>query len=606
MVHKYQPIENYGVIGDLKTTALVGLNGSIDFMCFPNFDSPSIFAALLDAEKGGKFEITTTNEKIKFKQMYLPNTNILLTRLLTHEGVGEITDFMPVEEVEGRVLIRRVKNVTGRLHYRMRCSPRFNYARTSHKAKQISENEVVFIPEDDFFPSILLKCNHPLHISENDAVANFTLEPGQIADFILRKASHAEDIDVSQCLYNTVEYWQKWSAKSTYKGRWQEIVNRSALILKLMTDKEYGSIIAAPTFSLPEKIGDSKNWDYRYNWIRDSSFTLYGLIRLGYTREAGDFINWLQKYCEDINTPGGLGLMYRLDGSRDLEEVELTHLEGYKESKPVRIGNGAANQLQLDIYGELMDSVYLYNKFGNPISSDFWKALAGQMDWLCENWHRPDEGIWEVREGRQEYLYSRLMCWVALDRAVRLATKRSFPLNNRWTEERDRIYRTIFSEFWDEERQSFVQSKGSKNVDASILLMPLVRFISPIDPKWLSTLAAIEKDLVSDSLVYRYRLEGDTEGLHKGEGTFSLCTFWYVECLARAGKLHKARYYFEKMLGHANHLGLYAEELSYEGEHLGNFPQGFTHFSLISAAYDLNNRLNDAGNKESGEETFEY
>lgn len=589
----YQPIENYGVIGDLNTAALVGLNGSIDFMCFPDFDSPSIFAALLDAQKGGSFEIAPLSAAVKNKQMYLPDTNILLTRFLSSQGVGEITDFMPLE---GHMLIRRVKQVTGCSDYRMRCSPRFNYAQASHRLQQNGEHEVLFIPDNS--SPLRLRSTVPLIVIDKDVYAEFTLEHNQTADFILSglDTPPMEIIAIDKCFYATMDYWQKWIGRCTYKGRWQEIVHRSALILKLMTSKKYGSIIAAPTFSLPEQIGGSKNWDYRYNWIRDTSFTLYALIRLGYTREAGEFINWLVNYCTDIATPGNLSLMYRLDGSKNLTESELTHLEGYKGSRPVRIGNGAYNQLQLDIYGELMDSVYLYNKFGEPISYDLWNALSGQIDWLSAHWQQPDHGIWEIREGMQEFLYSRLMCWVALDRAIRLAQKRSFPMNERWVVERDKMYRSIFTDFWDEKRKTFVQAKGLKKVDASTLLMPLVRFISPYDKRWLSTMAAIEEDLVTDSLVYRYKIDEDVEGLHRGEGTFSLCTFWYVECLSRSGQIHKARYYFEKMLGYANHLGLYAEELSFEGDQLGNFPQAFTHLGLISAAYNLDARLNNATN----------
>ncbi len=613
MVRDYQPIENYGVIGDLNTAALVGLHGSIDFMCFPDFDSPSIFAAILDKEKGGYFEITPLHEEVNFKQMYLPDTNVLMTRFLSPQGVGEVTDFMPVEEIgRGHILIRRVKNVTGRSDYRMKCCPRFNYARTKHRIEKKNDHELLFISEDKDGLVLRLRSNVPLHIKGEDAHAEFTLDHNQTAEFLLERAEeeqtkHVDLVEfINKSLYDTVNYWQRWMGRSNYNGRWSEIVHRSALVLKLFTSKKYGSIVAAPTFGLPEKIGDSKNWDYRYNWIRDTAFTLYALIRLGYTREAGSFVNWLQTHCMDINKPGGMGLMYRLNGSRDLTEFELNHLDGYKGSKPVRIGNGAFDQLQLDIYGELMDAVYLYNKFGEPISYDFWNSLSGQIDWLCDNWEQPDEGIWEVRGGRHEFLYSRLMSWVAVDRAVRLCGKRSFPLKDKWVHERDRMYNSIFTDFWDDKRKTFTQSKGSNAVDASTLLMPLVRFISPYDKRWLSTMRAIEEDLVTDSLVYRYKIDEDVEALHEGEGTFSLCTFWYVECLSRSGQLHKARFYFEKMLGYANHLGLYAEELSFEGHHLGNFPQAFTHLGLISAAYNLDQRLNDSRNKEVNDVPFDY
>jgi GH15 family glucan-1,4-alpha-glucosidase len=370
-------------------------------------------------------------------------------------------------------------------------------------------------------------------------------------------------------------------------------------VLKLLTSYRYGSILAAPTFGLPESIGAKRNWDYRYTWIRDASFTVYALIRLGYTKEAGAFMNWIERLCRDIHERGTLGIMYSIDGSRQLEETELTHFEGYRQSRPVRIGNNAYNQLQLDIYGELMDAVYLYNRHGEPISYDLWKDLVKQVDWLSENWQSPDEGIWEVRGGRKEFLYSRLLCWVAFDRAIRIAEQRSFPYNAEWKTYRDNIYNSIYEDFWDQELECFVQYKGAKAVDAALLLMPILRFISPKDPRWLSTLKKIEEDLVSDSLVYRYKTTAAAEdGFTSHEGTFSMCTFWYVECLSRSGQLEKARFYFEKMIGYSNHLGLYSEQLGFEGEHLGNFPQAFTHLGLISAAYNLDSQLNDSRNKD--------
>ncbi len=602
---KYQPIENYGIIGDLNTIALVGLNGSIDFMCFPYFDSPSIFAAILDAENGGRFEITPSFDDVKFKQLYLPDTNVLLTRFLSAKGVGEITDFMPVEELfNGKELIRRVTTVRGEVGYRMRCMPRFNYGRSTHKLEGIDDTEVLFISKGEDKAILRLKSSVPLQIKDGDVVAEFTLSATQTADFLLEhveiKHTHKRDFRtfVTESLFQTVNYWKNWVAQSKYQGRWMEIVNRSALVLKLLTSYNHGSIVAAPTFSLPESIGGHRNWDYRYTWIRDASFTVYALIRLGYTKEAGDFMNWVEKKCLDIKGQKRMGIMYSLDGHGQLEEKDLDHFEGYKGSKPVRIGNDAYGQLQLDIYGELMDSVYLYNKYGNPIAHDFWKNLEQQIDWLSENWDQPDEGIWEVRGGKKNFLYSRLLCWVAFDRAIKIAEASSFPLNERWRKERDTIFNSIYNDYWDEEKKAFVQYPGAATVDASTLLMPLVRFISPRDPRWLSTLKRIEDELVSDSLVYRYRPEvAAPDGFLSHEGTFSMCTFWYVECLSRSGQLEKARFYFEKMLGYANHLGLYSEQLGYQGEHLGNFPQAFTHLGLISAAYDLDNQLNDSRNK---------
>lgn len=602
---EYQPIENYGIIGDLNTIALVGLNGSIDFMCFPDFDSPSIFAALLDHEKGGKFQISPAFTKMKTKQLYLPDTNVLLTRFLSEEGVGEITDFMPVEELfEGKELVRRVTTIRGKVRYTVSCQPRFNYGRSLHVCNQKSDYEIIFSSQGEDQTVLRLLSSVPLIISNGDVTADFTLSANETADFLLEHIgkSHNEEKNfqafVTDSLFRTVNYWKDWIAESNYRGRWMEIVNRSALVLKLLTSFRYGSIVAAPTFSIPESIGFKRNWDYRYTWIRDASFTVYAFLRLGYTKEAGSFMSWVEKLCRDIKGQNRLGIMYSIDGNRQLEENTLDHFEGYRKSSPVRIGNNAYNQLQLDIYGELMDSVYLYNKYGDPISHDFWLDLEKQIDWLSVNWQQPDEGIWEVRGGKKHFLYSRLLCWVALDRSIKIAESRSFPYNENWKKERDTIYKEIFTDFWDDEKKAFVQYPGSPTVDASTLLMPLVRFISPKDPRWLSTLKRIEEELVSDSLVYRYKPElAAPDGFVSHEGTFSMCSFWYVECLSRSGQLAKARFYFEKMLGYANHLGLYSEQLGFEGEHLGNFPQAFTHLGLISAAYNLDKQLNDSRNK---------
>ena len=603
---KYLPIENHGIIGDLNTVALVGLNGSIDYMCFPNFDSPTLFAALLDAKKGGKFQIVPAFTKMKTRQLYLPDTNVLLTRFLSKDGVGEITDFMPVEELyDGKELIRRVTTVRGDVHYNLICQPRFNYGRSGHKAEMVSENEIIFTSEGEDKTVVRFLSSVPLRLENNDVVAAFSLSSNQTADFMLeavdKEHPHKRDFNkfVTESLFKTVNYWKDWMAQSNYRGRWMDIVNRSALVLKLLTSYRYGSIVAAPTFSLPESIGYKRNFDYRFTWIRDASFTVYALIRLGYTKEAGAFMNWVEKMCEDIKGHGRLNIMYSIDGGKLLKEKILDHFEGYCGSAPVRIGNDAYGQLQLDIYGELMDSVYLYNRYGEPISYDFWKDLAKQMDWLCENWNQPDEGIWEVRGGKQKFLYSRLLTWVALDRAVKISEARSFPVNGKWKNERDIIFNSIYDEFWNEEMQAFTQYPGASTVDASTLMMPLVRFISPRDPRWLSTLARIEKELVFDSLVYRYKRDvAAPDGFISHEGTFSMCTFWYVECLSKAGQLEKARFYFEKMLGYANHLGLYSEQLGFEGEHLGNFPQAFTHLGLISAAYNLDKQLNNSRNKD--------
>lgn len=600
----YQPIENYGIIGDLNTVALIGLNGSIDFMCFPDFDSPSVFAALLDSTKGGYFRIAPKNDGLKQKQLYLPDTNVLLTRFLGKQGIAEITDFMPVETMKvGQELIRTVSCVHGEIDMTVECRPRFDYARLQHTCDQPDDYQVIFQSSETSLRFRLI-ATIPLKIDRNDAVASFTLKTGEKATFMFEYITDTEPegfdlIGFAEgSLYATINFWKDWVSRSTYRGRWAEIVNRSALVLKLMTSQKFGSIVAAPTFGLPEEIGGVRNWDYRYTWIRDASFTVYTLLKLGYKKEAREFMSWVEKRCNDIGEAGNLRLMYALDGRVDLFEASLEHFEGYMKSAPVRIGNGAHDQIQLDIYGELLDAIYLFDKHGDSISYDFWQDIKRQVNWVSKNWHVKDEGIWEVRGGKKEFLYSRLLCWVALDRALKIADAHSYPHPKEWREERDKIFNSIHEDFWNTELQAFVQFKGADTVDAATLLMPLIRFIGPKDPRWLSTLKRIESELVSDSLVYRYRNNDKLDGLSGAEGTFSMCTFWYVECLCKAGQLTKARLFFEKMLGYANHLGLYAEMLGLQGEHLGNFPQAFTHLGLISAALALDSQLNDERNKE--------
>jgi GH15 family glucan-1,4-alpha-glucosidase len=598
----YNPIENYGVIGDLHSIALVGLDGSIDFMSFPQFDSPTIFAALLDREKGGRFSIAPCLDGVRHKQLYLPDSCILLTRFLSNDGVAELSDFMPVEAHKRHAhdLVRRVKTVRGELTYRMVCEPRFDYARAHHKV-EVKDGEVIFASEGEDGTVLRLRTEVPVEIVDGAAVAEFTLQTGQTAAFVLEQVNPGEQSPSTSADYvassfkSTSDFWHGWVRGMRYKGRWREMVKRSAMTLKMLTSARHGSLVAAPTFGLPEQVGGTRNWDYRYTWIRDASFTLYALIRLGYTEEAGQFMNWIEARCDELNPDGSLQIMYGIDGRHELPEQTLDHLEGYRGSRPVRIGNAAYDQLQLDIYGELMDSVYLYNKYGQPISYDLWRNLVRLINWVCDNWQRADEGIWEVRGGKQEFLYSRVLSWVAVDRGVRLAMKRSFPAPlGRWLEVRDKIYVDVMKNFWDRDLNAWVQYRGSQALDASALLMPLVKFVSPTDPRWLSTLRAIENRLVDDSLVYRYRLEtGADDGLEGPEGTFNMCTFWYVECLSRAGDLDAARFYLEKMFGYANHLGLYGEELGPAGETLGNFPQAFTHLALISAVYNLDLNLDE-------------
>ena len=599
---RYRRIEDHAVIGDLHTVALVAVDGTINFLCAPAFDSPSVFAALLDPDRGGQFELAAAFEDPTHKQLYLPDTNVLLTRFLHDDGVAEVSDFMPVADAGvPHNIVRRAKAVRGEVPFVMRCAPRFDYARATHTIER-TEQGVVFSAASARM-AMRLRSSVPVQIDGPDATARFVLREGESASFILElvldpRGSPCEGPRyVAEAFKATTNFWRAWVGRATYRGRWRESVLRSALALKLLTSQEHGSIIAAPTFGLPERIGGLRNWDYRFTWIRDASFTLYGLMRLGFTEESAAFMKWVETRCEELEPDGSLQVMYRIDGGKDLPEEELPHLDGYMGSRPVRIGNSAVCELQLDIYGELLDAIYLFDKYGEPISYDLWSNVRRLVDWVCANWQRPDESIWEVRGGQREFLYSRVLCWVAIDRAMRMAIRRSFPAPlERWHEVRDAIYTDVFTRFWDPARRTFVQSPGSPTVDASALLMPLVRFIAPTDPRWLSTLRVIEDALVTDSLVYRYRTDDRfSDGLPPGEGTFSMCSFWYVECLSRMGDVLKARHFMEKMLGYANHVGLYGEELGPRAHHLGNFPQAFTHLALISAAYDLDRRLSAGG-----------
>lgn len=600
-------IENHGVIGDLRTVALVAVDGTLDWLCFPRFDSPSVFAALLDAEKGGHFRLAPEHAQVVRKQFYWPDTNVLVTRFYTPEGVGELVDFMPVGPAaeRGRQVVRRVRAVRGEMAFVLECLPAFNYGREPHQVRLI-QGGASFLAHS---LQLTLVTSVPLRTEGRRVSARFVLREGESAVFALREGAPEtcagallEHEDSEVLFRRTVHWWRHWLAGCSYHGRWREMVLRSALALKLLTYEPSGAIVAAPTCSLPEHPGGTRNWDYRYVWMRDAAFTVYALIRIGFTQEAAAFMRWVEARCAELPPETPLPLMYAVDGGEVPPEQVLLHLSGYGGARPVRIGNGAAHQLQLDIYGELMDSVYLYNKYGAPISYDFWRHLRGLVDWVCEHWRDKDESIWEVRAGRQDFVYSKLMCWVALDRALRLADKRSFPADRlRWLKERDIIFEEIMARGWCARRGAFIQSYQSEALDAANLLMPLVFFLSPVDPRMLSTLEVLrqpprEGGLTSDGLVFRYDVEATEDGIGGREGTFNLCSFWLVEALTRASVarpeyLDEARLMFERMLGYANHVGLYAEQTGPTGEALGNFPQGLTHLALISSAFNLDRTL---------------
>jgi GH15 family glucan-1,4-alpha-glucosidase len=599
---RYLPVAEHGLIGDLRSAALVGTNGTIDWYCCPRFDAPSVFASILDADRGGSFELAP-DAPAHTKQFYFPDTNVLITRFFADDGVGEIQDFMPIlddsREADRHRLIRRVVCVRGSLPFRARVAPRFEYGAQPHRVHAQHGQAIFESPS----LTLALTSSVPIEVTGPDVWSLFKLHEGESAVFALDRVGG--DVAPRSCALSeaeqqfnaTVGYWRRWLSQSRYRGRWREMVHRSALTLKLLTYAPTGAIIAAPTASLPEQLGGERNWDYRYVWIRDAAFCVYALLRLGFTDEAEAFMGFVSEHVrsqatEATRPTGPLQIMYGIDGRRDLPERELSHLEGYRGSGPVRVGNNAVNQLQLDIYGALVDALYLYDKWGQPISSAHWDSISVLVDWVCDHWDQPDEGIWETRGGRKSFLYSRLMCWVAIERAMRLAHHRGLPADMvRWGRARDAIYRRIMRHGWSAERHAFVQHEDSHVLDASLLMMPLAKFISPTDPKWLATLDALGEDLVSDSLVYRYDPQASPDGLRGEEGTFSLCSFWYVEALTRAGRLDEARLAFEKMLTYANHLGLYAEEISHTGEQRGNFPQAFTHLALISAAFNLDRRL---------------
>jgi GH15 family glucan-1,4-alpha-glucosidase len=600
---RYPPIETHGVIGDLQTAALITEGGTIDWFCCPRFDSPSIFASLLDYDKGGYFQIAPEAGAV-IRQLYLPDSAILVTRFMTEAGVGEVEDFMPIDEPEKVTdrhrIVRLIRSVRGDMKFRLECAPRFDYGRRAHDLK-IGQHGATFTAGG---MTMNLNATMPLSASGNDVFAEFVLHEGEQAGAVLEfspegPAAGIEITEVDRLRENTIDDWSRWLRKSTYTGRWRDMVQRSAMTLRMLTYAPTGAPVAALTTGLPELVGGERNWDYRFTWIRDASFSVYALLALGYREEALKFLRWTQQRVADHSKGGPpLKIMYRVDGSSDLDEYTLDHFEGWRGSRPVRVGNGAADQRQLDIYGELIDSIYPAHQAGFRLGHRAWQDVIDIMQWLTNNWDTPEEGIWETRGGQKKFTYGRLMTWVAMDRVLRMARDLGRPADTgRLRQERDKVYQQIMEFAWNPGKRAFVQHYDTDVLDASILLMPLVGFIAPQDPMWQSTLDAIHKELVSDSLVYRYNPSASPDGLQGHEGTFSICTFWYVDALARSGRLDEARLVFEKMMTYANAVGLFAEEIGPTGEQLGNFPQAFSHLSLINAAINLDFQLDHgAGN----------
>ncbi|PYC77384.1 glucoamylase [Streptomyces tateyamensis] len=614
----YPEIADHGLIGDLQTAALVAGDGTVDWWCAPRFDSPSMFASLLDRDRGGHCKLAADlpeDGSGRIRQLYLPDTAILVTRFMTPDGVGEVVDFMEpepsAEPTTRHRLIRVARVVRGSLPFTLVCRPRFDYGRAPHSVSRLDDGSVLFSGSET-----------DLHLQATDSVvpeqdggdvaARFTLRAGEAAAVVLTsdvngraagegpfsaQGSAAEGVtndSVLAAFEACRTFWHSWLRNCTYRGRWHEMVFRSAITLKLLTYAPSGAPIAAATMGLPEQIGGERNWDYRYTWVRDASLSVRALLDLGFTEEANAFRRWLRERLDAGSTASGepLQIMYRIDGDPRLSEETLDHFEGYRKSAPVRAGNAAADQIQLDIYGEAAYALAQAQDIGGFRG---WQVFAGLLDWLADNWDRPDEGIWETRGGRQNFTYSRLMTWVAFDRGIRLATVHSRPADlPRWLAARDAVFHQIIDRGWNEKRQAFVQHYDTDVLDASLLLMPRVGFIAPTDPGWLTTLDAMDGELVSDSLVFRYDPAASPDGLRGSEGTFNLCSFLYVEALARAGRLHQARYAFDKMLTYANHVGLFAEEIGPSGEQLGNFPQAFTHLALVTAALALDEKLDSA------------
>ena len=598
----YPDIADHGLIGDLQTSALVSTDGTVDWYCVPRFDSPSIFACLLDEHRGGRFALAPTSTATTVKQMYLPDTAILVTRYLSEAGIAEVLDFMPVERPEvasdHRRLVRAVRGIRGEVELEARIEPRFDYGRRAHTVA-VDGTTAVFESGD---VRLNLTSVTPLEREGDDVRSRFTVRAGDVRGFVLESGVSGTPITLGQgevvrLFDDTVGFWRRWIEQSTYRGRWREAVERSAITLKLMTYAPTGGIVAAPTAGLPEQVGGSRNWDYRFTWVRDGSFSIYALLGLGFTEEAAAFGGWLRQRAQEQagNGSGPLRIMYRVDGSSELTEEVLDHFEGYRGSYPVRIGNDAAGQLQLDIYGEAMNAMWALDsgELGEwGVGTDGWQSIAGMIDWLCEHWQDPEEGIWETRGGRRPFVYGQLMSWVAFDRAIRMASNRGRPAHaSRWMEERDRVHERILTKGWNDELAAFVQYEGGDVLDASLVLMPLMGFLPPNDPRWQSTMAAMDRTLVEDSLVFRYDPEASPDGLPGSEGTFSLCSFLYVDALARSGRVEDARLAFSKMLTYGNHLGLYSEEIDAAGQQIGNFPQAFTHLALIAAALNLDHQL---------------
>jgi GH15 family glucan-1,4-alpha-glucosidase len=613
---RYKPIRDYAVIGDCHTAALVSRDGSIDWYCPTCFDASAVFCRLLDAARGGYLSVAPVGE-FQTERRYLQNTNILETVFAGSQGKVRVTDFMPVHERTearrgydvgtSRRVLRLVEALSGGAKVEVCFRPTFNYAQGDTTVGVEKGIGAIAHQNGAFLSLVCPDCELSFQAEgEGGLCAFLTLHPGDRRWLVLTDADDPDCIlelpIVAQCeqqLLRTRHYWEKWASQCAYRGSYRDQVLRSALALKLLTYEPTGAIIAAPTTSLPEEIGGVRNWDYRYSWVRDSALILYALMNIGYREEAADFFEWLQETHHNDPSPD-LHVLYGIDGRRELPETILGHLEGYECSHPVRVGNAAAQQLQLDIYGEVLTAAYLYfaSRIGGRerdksrlptrerLLKHDWPLLHGLVDRAVQRWREPDDGIWEVRGGPQPYLYSRLMCWAAVDRGIRLAKEHSLraPLH-RWESTREAIRQAILTDGFRRDFGAFTQAFGSSSLDASALLIPRTGFLPATDTRMQSTIESIKSKLARDGLVYRYLSK---DGLAGGEGAFITCTFWLIDALALSGRIDEAHRFFERVAGCANDLGLFSEEFDNGGDRmLGNFPQGFTHMALINAAINL-------------------
>ncbi|WP_226573077.1 glycoside hydrolase family 15 protein [Acuticoccus sediminis] len=593
----FPAIEDYASVGNLETVAMIGCNGAVELFCYPHFDSPAIFAAALD-RNAGSFVLRPTFAR-RGVQRYIENTNVLVTRYEKHDAVVEVTDFMPIgDPADANQLVRIATVLEGEAEIAASCKPAFDYARGPTAAHK-SGDHIVFEDGGVTLP-MRLAATHPLSLDGVEATASARLGAGERMVLVLvmddAKQHLLNDGGVDRALEETLDYWRGWTAKSDYDGPWKGMVMRSALALKLMFSDRHGAIVAAPTFGLPEAIGGERNWDYRYCWVRDSAFTIYAMLRLGFYDEAENYRTWIRDRIEEREHET-IALMYRVDGTTNLDETTLDHLSGHRGSQPVRIGNAAYRQTQLDIFGEVIDTLYLSQKFIAPMDERLWRDVSRLVDAAASTWHHPGSGFWEMRGEPTRFLDAHLMSWVALDRAIRLADRTGLPQNPAWRENRSRIVDTIETQFWNPKVGAYTQTLGGDKVDATALLMPLMKYTSTMSERFQSTLHVIEKRLVFGPRVRRYEPIGEEqEGLDgPAEGSFVACSFWYIEALARSARVEEAKTRFEEMLAMASPTGLFAEEVDAMGRHLGNTPQALSHLAMISAAVALDRAITNGG-----------